>query len=148
MAATNNFLRVVQPERIAHSRISAQFVRYPQYLDWADWATSYSAPTAHAFTDATQRWGDTNAKNETAFNVAFGTELPFFDHVAASTDLSAVFANYMRSRNRSEELALEHVLLGFDWAKLGRANIVDVSPTSYSTSHLIYKHSLSSHYLH
>ena len=130
MTATINFLRVVSPDRIAHSRISAQFLQYPQYCDWAEFATCYSAPIAHAFAEATQRWGDTSAKNETAFNVAFDTQQPYFDYLASSGDTSGLFARYMRSRNESEELAPDHVLTAFDFGQLGEANVVEVRHSS------------------
>lgn len=130
MTATMNFLRVVPPDSIAHSRISAQFLHHPQYFDLAEFATIYSAPIAHAFAEATQRWGDTSTKNETAFNVAFNTDSPFFDYLASSSDRTGLFARYMRSRSESEELAPDHVLTAFDFGELGDANVVEVKGPS------------------
>jgi hypothetical protein len=34
----------------------------------ARWMVDYSMPTAFKFSDATKRWGETDAKDETAFS--------------------------------------------------------------------------------
>ena len=127
MAMTGGFLREPEPEYVAHSAISAAFVTQPAFQDWAQFMTSYSAPTAHHLAEATDRWGDTQASNQTAYNIAFNTELPFFAHVAESKERTEMFAKYMRSLGHSEALALRHVLDGFNWAGLGEAHIIDVS---------------------
>lgn len=64
--------------------------------------TSYSAPTASSFAEATARWGEAAAKNETAFNAAFGTDLASFDYVKSKADrgLPEIFAGYMRSMGK------------------------------------------------
>ncbi|KAL8826355.1 MAG: hypothetical protein Q9191_003854 [Dirinaria sp. TL-2023a] len=146
MTATMNFLRVVPPDNVAHSRISAQFLYHPQYFDWAEFATTYSAPIAHAFSEATQRWGDTSSTSETAFNVAFDTDSSFFDYLASSSDRTGLFARYMRSRNESEELRPDHVLTAFDFDKLGEANIVEVGGSTGQVAILLLKQYPKLHY--
>lgn len=127
MAMTGGLLCEPVPDHLAHSRISAKFVAEPEFLDWATFMTKYSAPTAAGFTEATERWGDTAEKNQTAYNVSFNTDLSFFAHVSQSTDMSKIFAGYMRSMGKSELTAFKHILSGFDWAALGKAHIIDVS---------------------
>jgi hypothetical protein len=46
--------------------------------------------------------------------------------------MAAGFAAYMRSLGASPGIALKHILTGFDWGCLGKANIVDVGYSSSS----------------
>lgn len=126
MAMTGGILAEDESQRVKHSRISAQLVTEPGLLDWALFMTRYSAPTALAFTKATERWGDTKEHNRTAYNVAFDTPLAFFDHVSQSEEMTQHFADYMRGLGRSSGLVMEHLLSGYDWASLGSAHVVDV----------------------
>lgn len=59
--------------------------------------TSYSAPTAERMAEATQDLGDIVRKDQTAYNIAFGTEMPVFEHVGREEETAALFARYMRS---------------------------------------------------
>ena len=131
MAMTGGILAEDELQRVKHSRISAQFVTEPAFLDWALFMTRYSAPTALAFAKATERWGDTKEKNETAYNIAFDTPMPFFDHVSQSEEMTQLFAGYMRAQGRSSGLVVEHLITGYDWARLGSAHVVDVSTLDF-----------------
>ncbi|PCG99790.1 O-methyltransferase, family 2 [Penicillium occitanis (nom. inval.)] len=126
MAMTGGILAEDESQRVKHSRISAQIVSEPALLDWALFITRYSAPTALAFARATERWGDSKDKNETAYNLAFNTPMAFFDHVSQSEEMTQHFAGYMRGQGRSSGLAVEHLITGYDWARLGPAHVVDV----------------------
>ena len=131
MAMTTGFPREVAPDRLAHSDKSANFVLQPGYVGWGTWATKYQGPTAYALTEATAKWGDTTAPNETAFNVAMCTDQPGFEYMSASKEMSDAFAKYMSGMALSGYMDLKHVLSGYDWSQLQEANIVDVSgPTS------------------
>ena len=87
----------------------------------------YSARTAAYFAEATQRWENPKDNIQTAFNLAHGTDLPYFAYFAQSEAMSNEYAQYMRSQNKFEGSSLKHVLDGFDWASLGKAHVVDVS---------------------
>lgn len=95
--------------------------------------TEYSAPTAERMAEATSKWGDTVRKDQTAYNIAFRTDMPFFEHIGLKEETAALFARYMRSQGQNEALARRHILKGFDWAALGKGHVVDVSPLSTSS---------------
>ncbi|TVY65610.1 O-methyltransferase aurJ, partial [Lachnellula suecica] len=139
MAMTGGILSEPQPEYVAHSRISKDFSERPTLVDWAVFMTKYSAPTAAKFAQATERWGDTSEKNQTAYNVAFNTDLPFFVHLTKSPERSAEFAGYMRSLGESEGTAFKHILTGFDWGSVGKATLVDVGGSTGQASILLAK---------
>lgn len=126
MSMLHNFLREPSPGRLAHSATSALFASDPNLLDWALFVTSASAPMATKMVEATEKWGSTTSKNHTAYNIANGTDLPIFDHIATSPELRRQYAGYMKNVTRSEGVNIQHLVHGFDWASLGDATVVDV----------------------
>ncbi|MCJ1366857.1 hypothetical protein MMC16_005987 [Acarospora aff. strigata] len=130
MAMTSSLLSEPIPGEIAHNATSALFVANPNLFDWALFMTEASAPTAAKFAEATEKWGATDVKNQTAYNIAMATDLPFFDHIAKSPEMTKQFAGYMKNVTTSEGTSVKHLLNGFDWASLGEATIVDVGGSS------------------
>lgn len=132
MAIATGLFWEPQSSHIAHNSLSLAFAQDQALRDWAHFITEYGQPTAAAFADATQRWGRTEAKNETAYNVAFRTDLPFFDDIKQRRGLANEFARYMQSQARSDGLRYQHLVHGLDWAgRFGEgAHIVDVGGSS------------------
>ncbi|KAL9622213.1 MAG: hypothetical protein Q9160_003396 [Pyrenula sp. 1 TL-2023] len=131
MAIAGDFLSEPIPGHVSHNRKSANLVTEKSFMEWARFMTNSSAPTAAKFPEATQRWGNTQAKNETAYQLANNTDLPFFDHLKQSEVLTDQFASYMKNVTASEGTSISHLLSGFDWASLeAGAKIVDVGGSS------------------
>jgi 6-hydroxytryprostatin B O-methyltransferase len=86
-----------------------------------------TVPTMAKFVEATERWGDTTKKNETAYSLAMGTELSFFEHINSRPELNEEFGAYMKSQASSKSgTNVEFLLQGFDWGSLGGGVVVDV----------------------
>ena len=126
MAITSNFLSEPMPGNVAHNAVSALFVSNPRLVDWAKFMTDFSMPAAAAFVEATEKWGVTDQKNQTAFNIANKMDVSLFEFFAQSPELANCFASYMKSVQGSHGTSLQHLLTGFDWAGLGEAVVVDV----------------------
>ena len=126
MAITSGFLSEPQPGELAHSSLSLQFFRQSELRDWVTFLAKFSAPTAGRFAEATRRWGDTVQKNQTAYNIAFETDLPFFKHISKDEATVNLFARYMHSQRHDDASAIRHLLNGFDWNGLGAGHLVDV----------------------
>lgn len=128
MAVVNGFLEESRSSReVSHSHFSTLLVRDESFMSWAQWMLNYSMPVAYKFADATRTWGDTEAKNEVAFNLALDTKDLFFDYLKKTPDLTSLFSGYMRSVTASRPWSLHHAVESFDWASLPRgAKIVDV----------------------
>lgn len=128
MAMTADFLCETKDGRLAHTSLSAVFVEDDNLATWLSYLLHSSVPCMRAFTRATERWSDPTKGNETAYSLAMNTDLSFFDHLKANTDLSAEFGKYMKSQSTVHTGAsVHHLLKGLDWAALGEAKIVDVS---------------------
>ncbi|KAI1452578.1 sterigmatocystin 8-O-methyltransferase [Annulohypoxylon moriforme] len=127
MAMTTALFREPEPNRVGHSATSALLARDADVHSWASYLSTRSAPTALSMTAAHDRFTAASvAKNETAYNVAFDTELPFFDHLSLDPANTAEFAGYMRNVTTSEAVDVKHLVNGYSWGDLGSGLIVDV----------------------
>lgn len=127
MAMTVNILCETGDGRLGHSALSTVFVENANMATWLSYLLNRSVPCMSAFTQATRQWPDPAKGNETAYNLAMKTELPFFDHLRENPELSAEFGKYMKSQSTVHAGAsVNHLLHGLDWAALGEANVVDV----------------------
>ena len=132
-AILNGLFFEPQPGHVAHSSLSATIVNdaghtalirhcveevYPSSSREADWMLQ------HPVNDG--------EPTETGFRLAFGTEKKFFEYIYEEPDRRQNFAMAMTSLTAPGAiLDGANVLRLFDWAKLGRATIVDVSLLPY-----------------
>lgn len=126
MAMTNNLFCEPESNRIAHTATSALFVTNPKFHDWAIFMGNKSALCASAMLEASKKWPKSLAKNHTGFNIAYDTDMTFFDWLNTKPDMREDFVKYMEMIRNSEGMSLHHLVDGFDWASLGKATVVDV----------------------
>jgi 6-hydroxytryprostatin B O-methyltransferase len=139
MAMTNNILAEPVTGHVTHTANSAMFLKFPNTRDWASYMFTASIPTAAAMVTATEKWPGSVKKTETAFNMAFHHDLPFFDHLSQSPVLTKQFSGYMKGVTDGQGMDLSHLVNGFDWVKLpDQSLVVDVSTIS-SPTYLSYK---------
>ncbi|OJJ51096.1 hypothetical protein ASPZODRAFT_57439 [Penicilliopsis zonata CBS 506.65] len=126
MAMTSNVFYEPEAGEIAHTATSAMLATHPNFHDWAVFMCESSIPSASRLVEACERWPGSVKKNETAHNIAFDTDLPFFDYLATQPEKEKQFARYMKNVTSGEGTAIRHLVNGFDWASLGQATVVDV----------------------
>ena len=127
MASTSGFLAEPQTGMVSHSAASSLLAKDQSFMDWALWLTEYSVPTAFKTVEATKKWGETQAKDQTAFSLAIGKQLPFFDYLREEPGMAKMFSSYMRNVASTEGVSLVHLADGYDWKELGPGStIVDV----------------------
>ncbi|KAL8747775.1 MAG: hypothetical protein Q9190_000381 [Brigantiaea leucoxantha] len=126
MAMTANFLREPVPGEVAHSSTSAAMIQNPLLYDWALFMTSTSAMMASQTVEATEKYGATDSKTQTTYNVWKDTDKPFFDSIKQSKELTRQFASYMKSVASGKGTHIQHLLTGYDWASLGKVTVVDL----------------------
>ncbi|KAK5011228.1 hypothetical protein LTR28_004735 [Elasticomyces elasticus] len=134
MMMTSNFLYEPRLGELAHSTLSAHFVTDPALLDSAVFMTDVSMPAAAKLARATEIFGATEQRNQTALNVAFETEMPFYKFVAQSPKMEKQFAAYTKNVTTNEETNIKHLLTGFSWSALNEATVIDVGAYSYDAS--------------
>lgn len=139
MAMTNTLFREqLNGNQVGHSATSALLARDPDVYAYATYMCTKSAPMAMHLTAAHQRWGaDTMRTYETAYNAAFETDLPFFDHLGRDKKRMSEFAAYMRHVRSSDAVDLKHLVSGFAWQDIQDGGIVvDVSVAILLLGHL------------
>ncbi|KAB5575394.1 putative O-methyltransferase, partial [Coniochaeta sp. 2T2.1] len=134
MAMTSQLFTEVADQQVAHTATSAWLRTNQNSRDWAIFMCDISAPTALAMAAAHQKWPASTARTHTAYNLAFQTDLPFFDHLAQQPERHRQFAGYMQSVTASQGTSLKHLISGFDWESLGDALVVDVGGSTGNTS--------------
>ncbi|KAL4939603.1 hypothetical protein BDV06DRAFT_230925 [Aspergillus oleicola] len=115
--AMTNSLFTESPDgtSVSHSATSAHLARDEDAYAYATYMCARTAPMAMSMTDAHRKWGvDAVATNETAYNAAFDTDLPFFDDLAQHRGRMDEFARYMKSVRSSEAVSLKHLVDGVD----------------------------------
>ncbi|KAM5436481.1 putative 6-hydroxytryprostatin B O-methyltransferase [Microsporum ferrugineum] len=134
MAMTNYLFCEPEPNTVAHTATSTLIASDASFHDWASFMCEASVPMASKLVEATEKWTDSEEKNQTAYNVAFDTDLPFFDHLKTQPDKTRQFANYMKNVQKSGGTGMHYLIEGFDWASLGKGTVVDVGGSSGAAS--------------
>ncbi|KAF4414984.1 Sterigmatocystin 8-O-methyltransferase [Fusarium acutatum] len=135
MAMTTGLLCETKDGKLSHSTLSAQFVANVHMKVQLLHILNQTVPLMTGLIQATEKWGETSATNETAYNIVHNTELSFFEHLKTRPDLNEGFQAYMKSRAVSHTGSnVEHLLNAFDWKALGQAQVVDIGGSSGSTS--------------
>ncbi|RYP12601.1 hypothetical protein DL765_007232 [Monosporascus sp. GIB2] len=136
MVMTMGFLCETADGKVSHNALSAPFVENNHLMTWLLHMVNHTVPFSRAFIRATEKYGDSEKINETAFNIAFDTDLPYFPYLKSRPDLEAEFDSYMQSQSKVHHGAkVEHLLGGFDWGSLREGSqVVDVGGGSGGAS--------------
>ncbi|RJE23609.1 o-methyltransferase [Aspergillus sclerotialis] len=127
MAITTHLLAEPSPGYISHSSISALLNKNPHYRDWAVFMCQMSAPTAAGLVCASIKWPGSSEKNETAYNFAFNTDLPFFEDLKRNPERRNMFSGYMRCiAAEGSSSGVRFLVDGFDWEGVGEGVVVDI----------------------
>lgn len=128
MAMTAGLLCETKDGNLGHNSLSAAFVENVLMRTQLLHMFNQTVPLMAGMVRATEKWGDTTAANETAYNLVHETDLPFFQHLKSRPVLNDNFDAFMRSRAVSHTGSrAEYLLEAFDWKSLGDATVVDVS---------------------
>ena len=74
--------------------------------------------------EANEKWGTSDANDETAYNLAFNTPLPFFQHVEQFPERAERFASCMTEVMSSDGYNIRHLVKGFPWDGLEAGSMV------------------------
>ena len=130
MAMTNSLFREQSHgSHVTHSATSALLARDNDVHAYATYMCARSAPMAMKMAAADRRWGHADRRpHETAHNIAFDTDLPFFQYLSQDKAMTDDFAGYMRNVRSSEGVDIKHLVNGFTWQDIPeRGVVVDVS---------------------
>lgn len=86
-----------------------------------------AAPVALQMAVATQRFGDSQRPDESAYNIAFNTSATFASACAQRPKLQRQWPTYLRYATGDVDASVTDILTRLDWLSLGNALVVDVS---------------------
>jgi len=123
---TDSLFRETEPGHVSHTPMSERLRSDNPLHDYLAHCLEFSMPVTTKMTEATVRFGETDAKDHTAFNVAFDTPLPMFAWLKAHPDHAGRFGRLMHAMHASPAWDTRHLVDGYPWAELGDAKVVDV----------------------
>lgn len=135
MAMTARLLREPAPEQVAHTAASTLLATSQPLHDWALFMGKEAVSIAMNMVEATEKWPNSTATNQTPLNITLQTDLSFFEYLQKRPDHLKIYAEYQKAVASTEGLDLQHVIRGYDWAALGKATIVDVRDPSLLLAH-------------
>jgi hypothetical protein len=127
MAMTNGLFREPSPNMLAHTTLTAHLATNPVYFETTLFQTETTTSIAGKMTEMTRKYGGSEMPNETAHNIAMETDLPFFRYLSVNPTVGARLQQAMKFVAGAEETHTAHLVEMFDWAGLGKAEVVDVS---------------------
>lgn len=120
------------PENLAHSTASQIIVDEPDQFGHAWFTLERILPASNAVISATERFGETLANNQTAYNVAFNTDQPFFNDMFSDPQRATKFSGFIRSMSTMSDRQPKYLVSGLDWARYN--TVFDVSWSHHCTS--------------
>ncbi|KAH7060545.1 S-adenosyl-L-methionine-dependent methyltransferase [Macrophomina phaseolina] len=132
MMMADNVFRESADGQVAHSSISLLFTD-PNFSAAVHLHSEIFLPAAMKYVDQCEKRPTGADTSQTAYNLALGTKLPFFEYMQTSPDKARAFELAMKSVAEEDGNNIRYLVSGFDWAKLDEAMIVDVGgSTGYS----------------
>ncbi|KAJ5698619.1 hypothetical protein N7462_000624 [Penicillium macrosclerotiorum] len=125
--AMTNFLFREHPDgrKVGHSATSALLARNEDVHAYALYMSARTARCAIEMAPAHQKWGAGSTRTyETAFNLAYHTDLPFFEFLSRNEAFMADFAQYMRNVRSSEGVDIKHLVGGYAWQDIPDGGMV------------------------
>ncbi|KAL4808157.1 O-methyltransferase-domain-containing protein [Aspergillus unguis] len=125
-AMTNRLFCEPVPGEVAHTASSALLVTSRALNDWVGYTTEETFPASAKVVEAHERFGASESPTQTGYNVAFGTELPMFVHMAGDPERERRFANTMVEMTSTEGYGIHHLVNAYAWEGIGESKVVDV----------------------
>lgn len=126
-AMTNSIFREPEIGFVAHTAASALLVRNRGVRDWVGYTTEESYLCSAKLVEATEKWGMGDRTGQWAYNLAFNTQLPLFEHMEHFPERAERFANTMIDMTSTDDYHIRHLVNGFAWNQLpAGSTVVDV----------------------
>ena len=125
-AVTNRLFQELPDGSLAHTAASKTIVEVPYFKDWIDETCTNMWASAPRVIDAITKWPGSEEPNETAFNLAWNTTLPFFPEISKRPEAAKRFADAMSFFQAGPGMETAITIGNFDWTKYASGKIVDV----------------------
>ncbi|KAI0015530.1 O-methyltransferase-domain-containing protein [Xylariomycetidae sp. FL0641] len=124
-AMTMRVFREPEPGMVAHTSASKALTNKDTSA-WLKLTSSDLCLTAAKTFEALQHWPNSQEVTETAFSLAHNTDLPMYQFFETHPDRATSFGGFMGAVQSSPTFKLSHTIDNYDWASLGKAQVVDM----------------------
>ena len=111
---------------VAHSASSAVLARNEITRAWIGYGAEDGYPTSVRMLDAEKLFKGSKRTTDSAYNLAFDTELPYFQHLGLFPERAKQFAATMRAAAAAPGWSLRHLVDEYPWDAIGDCTVVDV----------------------
>lgn len=139
-ASRRLFLRKENGE-IEHSAASSALVRVPGLANSADVVLNSMWKAAPLVVETMDKWPGSQEPAQTAYNIAYRTDLSYFKDLAIDGFKAKKFADAMSWLQSGPELSHDYVLK-YDWSQHAKGTVVDVGGSQGDVAFKIVEHFL------
>ncbi|OCL03487.1 S-adenosyl-L-methionine-dependent methyltransferase [Glonium stellatum] len=132
-AMTNNLFCEPKVGYVAHTAESSILVRDKGLHSWVGYTTEESFPSSAKLVEATEKFGSSGEKTETAYNIAFDTTLPMFEYLSTQPERAERFAQTMGAMTATEGYNIRHLVNGFVWEQVEEGSTVVGGSTGHAS---------------
>lgn len=125
-AITRGVFAESAPDHVAHSPMSSILREGAEMEDYVGFFSEYTFPSLIKLVEMTEKWGDSQGRNNAAFNIAFDTEMPMYQWLEKKPLHTAMFRKFLKAAQNTSAWTPQHLVHGFDWASLGNTTVVDI----------------------
>ncbi|ATY59545.1 O-family 2 [Cordyceps militaris] len=126
LAMANDLFSEPSPNHVAHSRSSLLLLEDPCVASWvAMFTTDLLRPIVNTV-EAMKKWPGSQEPNETAVNIAYRNDIPFFEFMQSDNARMKRYGLAMKAQGGRDGFDLSHTTNGYPWSELGAARVVDI----------------------
>ncbi|KAK5321117.1 hypothetical protein LTR93_006359 [Exophiala xenobiotica] len=124
-AMTSGYFEEPEIGYVAHTAGSKLFLN-PDLKDAVGYVIEDTFPAASKLAEAIEKYPASQETNETAWNLAHGTDLSVFQYFEKHPSRMERFMGAMRMMSEREGFDLKYLVEGYSWEALGKGLVVDV----------------------
>lgn len=124
--ATAGFLCEPQPDHVAHTTLSVQFIKRPSFLDALMFIAETVVPTGLCMVEATQQQAHFQQTDVSPYQIAMNSRSSLAAACEEDTKLQRKVSAFQRLTTTNKANAVTHLLSFIDWEGLGQVTVVEV----------------------
>lgn len=134
-AMTNHIFHEPVKGFVAHTRTSRLLIEDEPLRNWVGFMTNDIWLPIAQVVQAMKKWPGSGESNETSVNLAYDTDMNWFDWIQQDKELAKRYGLAMQAHGGGEGFAITHTVDGYPWESLGKATVVDVRCPFFTCVH-------------
>lgn len=131
---THGYFHEPTPNSVAHT-VHSKLLLVMRDSVW--WFVEEGFPSASLISTASEKFGDSEERNHTAWNLAHKIDQPIFEYLETDQERRTRFMGHMRTAGSSDGWNIKHLVRGYDWSTIGTGTVVDIGGSIGHSSYAI-----------